>query len=76
MGREEPSPREREVVSAIVMPNQSQSDKRVTDELVQLGAEVHQLAEGFLSVKATRQALRSIASIARVEEKTAKQMRF
>ena len=68
------SPRDLEVVSAIVMPNHGESDDHVTDTLQELGAQVHRLAAGFLSVKASRKALRSVASMARVEEKTAKQM--
>lgn len=76
MKREDSSPRDMEVVGAIVMPNPGESDDHVTSALVKLGAEVHRLAAGFLSVKAPRNVLRSIASIARVEEKATKQMHY
>lgn len=70
------SRRDAEIVSAIVMPNHGESEDHVTGMLVSLGAQVNRLATGFLSVRASRQALRSIASIARVEEKTPKQMHY
>jgi hypothetical protein len=69
------SPRDAEVVGAIVMPNRGESDDHITGILVGLGAQVNRLAPGFLSVRASRTVLRAVAPIARVEEKTPRQMR-
>jgi hypothetical protein len=69
------SPRnEDEVISAIVMPLDGRTDDEVTAFLTDQQADVHKLTRGFLSVRATRRALQSVETIARVEPKTPKQM--
>jgi hypothetical protein len=65
---------EDEVVAAIVMPHLGHSDDDVQAFLKSHSAEVHPLAAGFLSVKATRRALKAVEAMARVELKVLKQM--
>ena len=65
---------EDEVVTAIVMPLTGHDDNEVKEFLTGLAAEVSCLAQGFLSVKGSRRALKAVSSIARVEVNAAKQM--
>jgi hypothetical protein len=65
---------EDELISAIVMPLAGHTDDEVSEFLTNQHAEVHGLATGFLSVRATRRALHGVEAIARVEPKTLKQM--
>ena len=63
-----------DLVAAIVMPLAGHSDEEVKEFLTNLHAEVRLLANGFLSVNATRQTLKAVSAIARVDLKTRKQM--
>lgn len=66
-------PNPEEVVSALVMPCAGHTDDEVMTSLRQASAEVSPLAQGFLSVRASRSLLKSIETIARVELKATKQ---
>lgn len=63
-----------EVVGAVVMPLGGHSDEEVARALEALDAEVTSLGRGFLSVKASRQALAAVSEMARVELKPLRQM--
>ncbi len=63
-----------DLIAAIVMPLAGHSDEDVKEFLTNLHAEVRPLANGFMSVNATRQTLKAVSAIARVDLKTRKQM--
>lgn len=75
MKKTEPAATTRDdLVAAIVMPLLGHTDDQVIEFLCDQNAEVDRLSQGFLSVKATRQTLKNVEAIARVELKIAKQM--